>query len=361
MESSRKNIKPERIYELAQLIQRRLDNSMREINSINEESGILSINAQVEAARAAEAGRSFSVVATEMKQLSAKTSKVTKDLTKGVLSVTKELTDISKRLSFDVRGQRLCDLAMYNIELIDRNLYERTCDVRWWATDASLTHACNSNGVSEACSYASKRLGVILEAYTVYFDLVLCDRNGRIITNGRPGLYTSKGKDVSESEWFQKAVNTISGNEYGFETVHKSELINNEYVLAYSCSVRTNGDAHGDVEGVLGILFKWASLAQTILKRTAIDDDEWAHTRALIVDNNGMILADTKDQILEKIEFDGMDELFNKSSGFMEASVNDSICLIAHAKSPGYETYHTGWNSLIIQEKNLGSVALKEE
>ena len=36
------------------------------------------------------------------------------------------------------RGQRLTDLAHHMIEIIDRNLYERSCDVRWWATDAAL-------------------------------------------------------------------------------------------------------------------------------------------------------------------------------------------------------------------------------
>ena len=28
-----------------------------------------------------------------------------------------------------------------NIDLIDRNLYERSCDVRWWATDSSVVDA----------------------------------------------------------------------------------------------------------------------------------------------------------------------------------------------------------------------------
>ena len=39
---------------------------------------------------------------------------------------------------------------------------------------------------SSSYDNASKRLGVILDAYTVYHDLVLCDMMGNAITNGRP-------------------------------------------------------------------------------------------------------------------------------------------------------------------------------
>ena len=55
----------------------------------------------------------------------------------------KKINDFSSILSNQVRGTRLSDLALNNIDLIDRNLYERSCDVRWWATDSSIWHACS--------------------------------------------------------------------------------------------------------------------------------------------------------------------------------------------------------------------------
>ena len=91
-----------------------------------------------------------------------------------------------------------------NIDLIDRCLYERTCDVRWWATDSSVVDALTQN-TQEAYEHASRRMGVILGAYTVYFDLVLCDLNGRTVANGRPDLYKSVGSDQSQEKWFRDA------------------------------------------------------------------------------------------------------------------------------------------------------------
>ena len=46
-------------------------------------------------------------------------------------------------------------------DLIDRNLYEWTCEVPWWATDDSLVQALTKHTYA-AYQYASQRLGVIL-------------------------------------------------------------------------------------------------------------------------------------------------------------------------------------------------------
>ncbi len=67
-----------------------------------------------------------------------------------------------------------------NIDLIDRCLYERTCDVRWWATDSAVVDAL-AHATPHSYEYATRRLGVILKAYTVYLDLVLADHTGIIM------------------------------------------------------------------------------------------------------------------------------------------------------------------------------------
>lgn len=41
------------------------------------------------------------------------------------------LRDVGRSMVAEVRGSRLVDLALNAIEIMDRNRYERTCDVRW--------------------------------------------------------------------------------------------------------------------------------------------------------------------------------------------------------------------------------------
>ncbi len=45
---------------------------------------------------------------------------------------------IGHRMPKNVRGQRLLDICPDVIEVILRILYERTCDVRWLATDPAV-------------------------------------------------------------------------------------------------------------------------------------------------------------------------------------------------------------------------------
>jgi hypothetical protein len=86
-------------------------------------------------------------------------------LTQELTSRTAALDELGQRLVRDVRGSRLADLALNAIEIIDRNLYERSCDVRWWATDSAAVDAC-SDPTPKLCTHAGTRLGVILDSYT---------------------------------------------------------------------------------------------------------------------------------------------------------------------------------------------------
>lgn len=343
------NLTPERITKLTLELSKKMDVAIQEIERINRQSHMLAINARVESARAGEAGAAFGVVASEMGTLSHAITDLVDRLKKETSSDFKEIARINDHISTHFRGTRLSDLALTNIDLIDRNLYERSCDVRWWATDSSVVDAL-ANDTIKAKDFACQRLGVILDSYTVYFDLVLCNSNGDIIANGRKGKYDSIGKNVASSYWFRKAMECNAGEDYAWETVHKSQLVNDELVLVYTTAVRENGSNHGKILGALGIIFEYEALAQTIVESIPLTPEEEQLTRACIVDDKGLVLADSDHRNLEEtILFEGKDDLFKENKGFVIEKVNQVDCCIAHARAPGYETYTTGWHSLIIQ------------
>ncbi|PMR73746.1 methyl-accepting chemotaxis protein [Billgrantia endophytica] len=332
------------ISSLSDAMLRGVDAALEQITEVNRATHLLSVNARIEAALANEAGVGFAVVATEMKRLSSEVESITQQLRTQAQRTGSQMRDAVSGYVTQVRDARLCELALVNIDLIDRNLYERSCDVRWWATDAAAV-ACTLDPSSSACAHASKRLGQILDSYTVYMDLVLVDCEGRVLANGRPAQFTSEGMDVSDSPWFQQAMATHDGSEFGFFTVHESELVCGKRVLAYSCAVREGGK----ILGVLGILFDWDALALTIVRCTPLTAAEWTRTRVCIVDDQGLVLADSQSDGNSRLEVGGWKSLFEQPRGSLVTKMGGRDVCVAHAASPGYETYRTGWHSLILQ------------
>lgn len=339
----------ESIVALSKRMQADVLTSVGHISDLNRATHILSMNARIEAARAGDAGAGFGVVAEELTRLSADMSRATNGIATSSRQTGTEITELIDQLSNRVRDSRLCALALTNIDIIDRNLYERSCDVRWWATDSAIWQ-CAADPTGEARAYASQRLGQILDSYTVYFDLVLADLNGRVVANGRPKKFNTVGQNVADAEWFKSALATADGSHYGFQSLEASALAGRERALVYSCTVREQGVIHGKTLGVLGIVFAWDALGQTVVRQTPLSEQEWQQTRVCIVDDSGLMLADSEERVLmDRIAFEGMKELFGQRyTSVTGRLVGQEVC-IAHAASPGFETYRTGWHSLLIR------------
>ena len=127
---------PESIIGLSREVADLARQSVQEIQSVTTTTRVLSLNALIEAARAGEAGKGFAIVAKEVGTVSGKIHAIATALGDKLAERAGELDRLGKGLVANVRGTRLTDLALNMIEIIDRNLYERSCDVRWWATDS---------------------------------------------------------------------------------------------------------------------------------------------------------------------------------------------------------------------------------
>ena len=87
------------------------------------------------------------------------------------------------------------------------------------------------------------------------------------------------------------------------------------------------------------------------MHNTPVSEGLKAQTRICITDNSGLVLADSANKILqESIDFPGRDKLYGQQMGYLITTLGANRYCIAHAKSPGYETYATGWHSVIMQQ-----------
>jgi hypothetical protein len=195
-------------------------------------------------------------------------------------------------------------------------------------------------------AHASRRLGVILDAYTVYLDLWLCDLDGNIIANGRPDTYKARGANVSSSSWFQKARQLASGNDFAVADITTEPLLKGAQVATYATGVREGGDASGKLLGVLGVHFDWQPQAMAVAQGVRLSDDERRRTRVLLVDAQGLVIAasDARGILSERLHL----KHNGKPSGHYS---NNQGEITAFHRTPGYETYAgLGWYGVMVQE-----------
>lgn len=341
---------PERISTLANSIHAKLSQSISSISEVNSDLRLLAFNAKIQAAKAGAAGAGFGVVANEIKEMVTKTREITDDLESHVGHAIGELTSLNRLLGTQVRGRRLAQVAGNCIDIVDRNLYERSCDVRWWATESAVVEALE-RPCQDATARAGARLATILRSYTVYHDLVLCDLDGRIVCNGRPERFHCVGAAMGDSKWFQEARLSTSGEQFGFQGPCSSALAGGAPSLVYSCAIRTAGAAHGVPLGAIGVVFDWTNLGQVVVDRAqAMLRAESEHPlHVLICQPDGDLVAASAGG--RQPSAAGLPGLFSSPERFaVSADLFDMDCLCAFAPSAGYETYRTGWVAIVAEE-----------
>ncbi len=143
-----------------------INRALKSTKEITRQTSMLSTTAKIEANRAGDAGRNFLVVSESIDDLSRKTDYVINKMEQETIQEIENISKVIKTKSISIQGNRLANFALTNIRLVDRNLFERAADIRWWATDDILIKSLIERSDSTFAD-VKHRLGVILKSYTV--------------------------------------------------------------------------------------------------------------------------------------------------------------------------------------------------
>ena len=335
---------PERIVKLTQEVSSLTRHGVRDIHEVTKRTRILAINAMIEGSRIGELGKGFAVVAKEVGNISDQIKDIASDMETKLSVRVQELDLHGQHLIRTIRGSRLIDLSTNLIDIVDRNLYERSCDVRWWATGSSVVQAAADPTTAKRAACA-ERLGVILRSYTVYVDLWVIDATGRVIANGKPDRYPAAvGTSVAGETWFRDAMGSKDGNEYSVHDISRPEVFG-QTVATYGAAIREGAKANGKAVGVLGVFFDWQKQSQTAVDGVRLPDDEKGRTRCMIVDAKHRVIASTGGQGV-------LEETFPlRTNGEASGNYSDGQGrVVGFARTVGYETYPgLGWYGVISQ------------
>jgi hypothetical protein len=282
-------------------------------------------------------------------------------ITKSGDYVTSRMEDLLKEMAngeLRLNLKALENFSKQAIDLIDRNLFERSADIRWWATDEYFWQAL-LNPTEENFMRAGNRLKVINGSYTMYRNLVLSDANGDICACSRTELKNELSKiNVSDQLWFQMGMRTTFSSEYAVQDVASSSLEKNkDRSLIYSGGVRKNGEREGDTIGVLGIMFDWDTEAKKILQ-TCLPKDR----QGMIIEGSVAVYTNNQSEIIETTDADrfpvGMklalpEQIADLQAGDTISGVMDcqeKRYIFGSSRTKGYREYEgLGWFAHVMR------------
>jgi len=181
-------------------------------------------------------------------------------------------------------------LASLAVDVLDRNLYERANDCRWWALNGALSRHLSISGERDA----GEVLRHINSLYTVYHDIVLFDADGRIVAVSNR-VHTSKVGSTIQEPWVAATLELRDSQQYAVSAFARSDLYGGQHTLIYGAALRNEARR---VVGGIGIVFdsapQFKAMLRDALPRTE-SGDIVSGSIGLFVDSRMTVVAATSD------------------------------------------------------------------
>ena len=305
-----------------------MQNVMKKIKDISTKSNILALNSGIEAARAGEAGRGFSVVATEIKKFAEQSLNASKESETIINSIQNKANEII--------AVRTVDMAFDTIDKVDRNLFERNCDVQAWATFDAIKD-CLQNPTPESKQIAQSFLKNIYKIYEVYFDLFVVDLSGEIIVSSQN--QSQVGKNMSDREWFKE---TVQKNAVHVTDMYHSSVIGG-YTMGYSSPVHNDA---GEVIGVFTTRFNWEFIYD-IIDRVKLDEK----SQLYLINSEGYVIASKDRTGILELKLTHLKAVEKVLSGREDRGyVLEHNQMYAFCLTEGYNAYKgKGWSVIVAE------------
>jgi hypothetical protein len=310
-----------------------LRHSLDDIYNQSQNIRVLSFNSAIEAARAGQAGSGFKVISEEIRNISEKNDAGSKACNVVVDHIEKKM--------YDLIGIRTADVAFDIIDKIDRNLFERYCDVQAWASFSRIIEACTTPS-EETYKRAENVLERMVKIYEVYHDAILTDINGTVIC---AGIHKElRGANFSHKEWFKSVYaerKTVYSDMY-YSSSRKT------WVVAYTCPVIA---PDGSMVGVMSTRFNWQYILNIVdMSKTS------AHGEICVVNRDGAVIASRNKADILKRNLSSTEAFQQLTAGIPYGycyikNAGSAFTVYGYAHTNGYNSYHGKNWSVIIREE----------
>lgn len=239
--------------------------------------------------------------------------------------------------------------ASLAIDIMDRNLYERANDCRWWALTSSFRELLSEGEVSKpGRARISSILAYINSLYTVYTTLIVFDASGHIVAVSNPDETSLVGQGVGE-EWQRRALMLSDSQGYVVSDFTETRFYQGRHTYIYGAAIRDPDGAR--VVGGIGIVFDSAPQFSAMLRDALPKDADGqidSSSFGVFVSKDGRVLACSDDRFSPGDKLPTFHALCNLAPGEEMTGVislrDHYYALGAHASS-GYREYKSETDS----------------
>ncbi|MGE4500048.1 MAG: cache domain-containing protein [Hydrogenovibrio sp.] len=242
--------------------------------------------------------------------------------------------------------------ATLAIEIMDRNLYERANDCRWWALNSTFRkvltdHQDQTPIEEEETETLTDILQYINQLYTVYTNIMLYDRKGKILAVSNPAEAHLIGTILPQPQDTSACLGIQDTQAYVVSDFHKTELYNGRYTYIYHAAVKHWHSEHKNVGGIALVFDSepefLAMLEDTKPKYINKTVDE--STFCLFTTPDGEIIASTTDTYPVGTQItlpDKVKHSANGDSGSLRWDIGECKYIMGYKMSEGYREYKNG-------------------
>ncbi len=186
--------------------------------------------------------------------------------------------------------EELLMLARQALDIMDRNLYERANDCRWWAHNKKFQQLLQ-NPAPEKQQEAAKELAYINDLYTVYANIYLYDKAQRILCSARDN--SEQLQQMPDNSGSADCLLLSSPHQYRVSTFEPSALYQQQSTYIYHAPVFTDNTT-GKVQGGIALVFdsapQFSAMLLDILPKNEQGEIK-TNFSACFIDEKGQILS----------------------------------------------------------------------
>jgi chemotaxis signal transduction protein len=234
--------------------------------------------------------------------------------------------------------------AALAIDIMDRNLYERANDCRWWALNQVFREELADPRPEDKAQ--RQRLTEVLRRinglYTVYSNLLLFDQGGRVLAVSNPAYNDWLGRTLDEP-WVRPSLGLTDTQQYHVSSFAPSGLYDGQHTYIYSAAVHEPGGSEpvGGIAIVFDAAPQFRAMLQEVLPRQG-NGEVVPGAFAAFADRHGKVIACSDEALVPGSSLMIGYEFFHLGRGESCANIvifNGRYYAVGSTMSAGYREY----------------------